>query len=169
MSKREFKKYINGLNKEQLQEQISDLYERFKEVKRYYDFAFNPKEDKLIEECKFKISKEYFPLNNRKPKARRSIAQKQIKQLITLGVDPALVADLMLYNIELAQSFCAEKPVSQDAFYISMLKSYKEAIKYIHENGMLIELKPRLDKIIDEVVNQKWFNILGFESALNEF
>ncbi|OQX98965.1 MAG: hypothetical protein B6I20_10435, partial [Bacteroidetes bacterium 4572_117] len=62
MSKRELKKYLQGLNKKQLEEQINDLYLWFKEVKTFYDFVFNPKEGQLLEECKFKISKEYFPL-----------------------------------------------------------------------------------------------------------
>ena len=38
MSKRELKKYIAELDKEQLGEQLLDLYGRFKEVKSYYDF-----------------------------------------------------------------------------------------------------------------------------------
>lgn len=168
MSKHEFKKYIGALTRKQLQEQIADLYDRFKKVKQYYDFAFNPKEAKLIDECKFTIGKEYFPANNRKPKARRSVAQKHIKHFTTLGVAPALIADVMLYNIEIAQAYCAEKPVKQDSFYISLLKSYREAIKYIYENGLTMEMKPRLDKIVEEVVAQKWFNIIGFENAQSE-
>ena len=59
MSKRDLKKYLDELSKDQMQEQILDLYTRFKEVKVYYDFAFNPKEDKLLEEAKVKVAKEY--------------------------------------------------------------------------------------------------------------
>ena len=165
MSKREFKKYIHSLDKEQLEEQITDLYERFKEVKQYYDFAFNPKEGKLIDECKFKISKEYFPISSRRPKLRRSVAQKYIKHFKTLGVDPTLIADVMLYNIEIAQTYCADNPIRQDSFYTSMLKSYKEAIVYISDNGLAVEMKPRLNKIVEEAIAQNWFNALAFESA----
>ena len=100
MSKRALKKYLTELNKEQLEEQVLDLYHRFKEVKSYYNFVFNPKEDKLLEEAKVKISLEYFPSGKRrKVKMRRSIAQKYIKQFIQLGVDPVLILDFMLYNI----------------------------------------------------------------------
>jgi hypothetical protein len=41
MSKRDLKKYLFDLNKEQLEKQIMELYDKFKEVKIYYDFAFN--------------------------------------------------------------------------------------------------------------------------------
>jgi len=167
MSKRELTKYTKELTKAQLQEQIIDLYDRFKEVKAYYDFAFNPKEAKLLDECKFKISKEYFPLNSRKPKLRRSVAQKYIKHFKTLGVDPSIIADVMLYNIEIAQAFCAEKPVNQDSFYTSMLKSFQEAVTYIFDNGLTKSLNTRLDKIIDTTLEQNWYNSKGFELTLN--
>lgn len=166
MSKRELKKYIGELTKAQLQEQIVDLYDRFKNVKEFYDFAFNPKETKLLEECKFKISKEYFPVNTRKPKMRRSVAQKFIKHFKTLGVEPSLIADVMLYNIEIAQAFSSERFVKQDSFFVSMLKSFQEAVNYIYDNGMLKTMQPRIDKIVDEAIDQNWFNWKGFEAVL---
>lgn len=166
MSKRDLKKYIGELTKPQLEEQILDLYKRFKDVKTYYDFAFNPKEDKLLDESKFKIGKEYFPVNGRKAKMRRSVAQKYIRNFKTLGVEPEIIADLMLYNIEIAQAYCAENRVKQDAFYTSMLKSFQEAASFIHDNGLMSTMKPRLHKIIDETIDQNWFNSKGFELVL---
>ena len=44
MSKRELKKYVAQLTKEQLEEQVMELYEKFSPVKVYYNFVFNPKE-----------------------------------------------------------------------------------------------------------------------------
>ncbi len=166
MSKRELKKYLIGLRKNQLEEQVMDLYDRFKEVKTYYDFVFNPKEDKLLEACKFKISKEYFPLNSRKPKARRSVAQKYIKQFKTLGVDPVIIADVMLYNIEIAQAFAADKAIKHDAFFLSILKSYQEALNFIWDNGLLMQNLSRLERIVDQVTEQQWFNRSVFENEL---
>ena len=166
MSKRELKKYINKLTKRQLEEQVIDLYERFKEVKQFYDFAFNPKEAKLLEESKFKISKEYFPVNGRKPKTRRSVAQKIIKNCKTLGVESTVIADIMLYNIEIAQAFADTKYIKQDSFFISMLKSFNEAVTYIYDNGILKTMQPRIDKIIDETIDQNWFNHRGFEAVI---
>ena len=78
MSKRALQKYVGELKKKELEAQILDLYLRFPVVKEYYDFAFNPKEDKLVQAAKAKISNEYFPVKRRRPKARRSVAQKYI-------------------------------------------------------------------------------------------
>lgn len=158
MSKRDLKQYLQELDKEQLQDQITELYTRFKEVKEYYDFAFNPNENKLIEQCKFKISKEYFPNTKRRAKCRRSVAQNFIRHFKRLGVEPSLIADIMLYNIEIAQAYSAEKENIQDAFCKSMLKSFEEAINYTVENGLTGEFLIRLKKIVDESLNQKWFN-----------
>ena len=47
MSKTALKKYLAGLKKKDLELQILDLYGRFPVVKTYYDFVFNPKEEKL--------------------------------------------------------------------------------------------------------------------------
>ena len=103
MSKRTLVKFLQSLYKKELESQVLDLYEPFKSVNTYYNFVFNPKEDKLVKEAKFKISKEYFSVNGRRPKARQSVAQKAIKQFLTLDLDPTLAAHVMLFNIEIAQ------------------------------------------------------------------
>ena len=97
MSKRDLKKYLSELNKTQLEEQIMELYDKFKEVKVYYDFAFNPNENKLIREAKLKVTNEYYPIKGKKSKLRRSVAQKYIKHFMSLGMDAYLVSDFSAY------------------------------------------------------------------------
>ncbi|MEY2869228.1 MAG: hypothetical protein RIR01_1711 [Bacteroidota bacterium] len=159
MSKRDLKKYLGELNKEQLQEQLLELYDKFSPVKEYYDFVFNPKEDKLLLEAKLKISNEYFPTGKTKrAKMRRSVAQKYIKHFITLGVDSFVIADVMLYTIEIAQTFSAETPIKQDAFYKSMFNSFEQAVQFLIANGILSEFKSRITAIFEEITEQKWKN-----------
>lgn len=166
MSKRALQKYLSDLKKKELEAQILDLYARFPVVKEYYDFVFNPKEDKLIQEAKTKISNEYFPLKRRRPKARRSVAQKYIKHFIKLGVDPHLIADVMLYNIEIAQSFSKEKNVP-DAFYKSMLNSFNEGVQFIAVNGVLHDFKGRIVNIYTTTQEQEWLHGEEFTKVLD--
>ncbi len=166
MSKRALKKYLSELRKPELEEQLLDLYDRFPAVKTYYNFVFNPKEDKLVQQAKFKISNEYFPVKRRRPKARRSVAHKFIKQFITLGVDPLLIADVMLYNLEIAQSFSKERKV-YDAFYKSMLKSFTEAVHFVALNALLPTFKDRIVGIYKEALKQQWPHEEGFSRALD--
>jgi len=170
MSKRDLKKYLSELNKEQLEEQILELYEKFTTVKVYYDFVFNPKEEKLLQECKFKISHEYFPLQTKgkrkKPKMRRSVAQKYIKHFITIGVDPFVIADVMLYTIEIAQTFSSENQIKQESFFKSMHNSFDQALNFIISNGILSDFKNRILSIVTEVELQKWHNLPDFKTTI---
>jgi hypothetical protein len=169
MSKRDLKKYLTSLPKEELEEQMLSLYEKFADVKAYYNFIFNPKEDKLEQEAKLKISNEYFPLKGKRPKLRRSMAQKYIKNFLTLGVDPFVVADVMLYNIEIAQKYSVKRTIRYDSFYKSMLNSYKQVVDYVVANGVAGEFKKRILDIHDEAHRQRWDNQKEFERIYDNF
>lgn len=169
MSKRALKKYLKELEKEQLEEQIIDLYERFDEVRTFYNFVFDPKEDKLLKDAKFRISKEYFPVNNRKPKARRSVAHKFIRHFLKLGVAPEVVADIMLFNLEIAQSYSAEKEKSSEAFEKSMFKSFEQAAEFIIANHLSAEFQKRLKDCAETAVEQGWNNDYRFKKVLQQF
>lgn len=169
MSKRDLKKYISELNKEQLEQQITDLYDKFIDVKIYYDFAFNPNEDRLIREAKFKISNEYFPVRDKKPKMRRSVAQKLIKHFITIGVDVFIIADVMIYNIETAQKFSFGKIIKQEQFFKSILNSFQQTITFLIENGIFNEFKNRVVAIKEETILQNWINSYEFNAIIERF
>lgn len=163
MSKKALRKYLHTLKKEQLEEQLLDLYDRFRDVKVYYNFVFDPQEEKLIEEFRFRVQKEYFPPAGRRPKARRSVAQRSIRHFITLGVDPWLVAEAMLYNLETAQEYSSGKTIRQEAFYISMLRSYREARDFIQQHNLEMKFRDRLRKVAESAWEQEWFNRAAFE------
>ena len=173
MSKRDLKKYLQELDKNQLEEQIIELYDKFRPVKVYYDFVFNPKEDTLLKESKIKISNEYFPQQTsgkpKRPKMRKLVAQKYIKHFILLGVDPFIIGDVMLYAIEIAQTFTAEKPVKLETFYKSMHSSFLQAVRFMIANGILEDFKPRILAISNETNRQNWFNKEEFNVVVERF
>ncbi|WP_435181714.1 DUF6155 family protein [Cellulophaga omnivescoria] len=166
MSKRALKKYLSELKKNELEEQLLGLYEKFPAVKAYYSFVFNPKEEKLVQEAKLKIANEYFPVKRKRPRARRSVAQKYIKNFLLLGVDAPLVADVMLYNLEIAQEFSVNKNVPE-AFYKSILNSFEQAIQYIAVNAILPEFKERILVIYNHTQDNNWLFKDGFSKALD--
>ena len=170
MSKRDLKKYLTELNKEQLEEQIIELYEKFSPVKVYYNFVFNPKEETLLQECKLKISNEYYPVKKTgrrsKPKMRRSVAQKYIKHFILLGVDPFIIADVMLYNIEIAQTFSSENLIKQELFFKSMFNSFEQAVIFLISNGIINDFKTRILSIHNQSIKQKWHNEPEFNAII---
>jgi hypothetical protein len=173
MSKRELKKYLKDLTKEQLEEQMIELYEKFSPVKVYYNFVFNPNEDKILQEYKIKVSNEYFPIQTgktkRRAKMRRSVAQKFIKHFILLGVDPYIIADAMCYHIEIAQTFSAEHIVKQELFFKSMLYSFEQTVRFLIANGILEDFKARITAISLESTTQHWNNRQGFSTIVENF
>jgi hypothetical protein len=99
---------------------------------------------------------------------RRSVAQKYIKHFILIGVDPFIIADAMLYNIEVAQTFSSSNFIKQELFYKSMLNSYEQAVKFIISNGILTEFKSRIFSIKDETFKQKWKIKDDFEAIIDK-
>ena len=169
MSKRDLKKYLSELNKVQLEEQIIELYDKFIPVKTYYNFVFNPNENNLLKDAKLKVSNEYFPLRGKRPKMRRSVAQKFIKHFIQLGVDPFVVAEIMLYNIEIAQTLSAERSIGSEMFYKSMLISFNQTIGFLIEKAILNEFESRVVAIKNETITQNWVNSAEFIAVIERF
>lgn len=165
MSKRDLKKYLQSLDKDQIAEQFMELYNKFPEVKIYYNFIFNPNEDKLLQEAKIKISAEYFPIKTKKAKLRRSTAQKIIKHFIMLGVEPHITAEVMLYNITVAQKYSAKKEMYYSSFYKSILNSFEQCLTFCISNGILSHFKSQILDIVQEVQKQKWPNKSEFKNA----
>ena len=169
MSKRDLKKYLSELNNEQLQDQIIDLYDKFLPIKTYYNFIFNPNENNLLKDAKIKISNEYFPIRGKRPKMRRSVAQKFIKHFILLGVDPFIIAEVMLYNLEIAQTLSAERQINAELFYKSMLTSFNQVISFLIEKSILKDFESRVVAIKNETVAQNWINAVEFNAIVERF
>lgn len=168
MSKRDLKKYLQQLDKNQIEEQLLELYDKFPEVKTYYNFVFNPREDKLVQEAKAKMSNEYFPIKSKRPRLRRSVAHKYIKHFLTLGLEPHHLADVMLFNIETALKYSAKRDIRYESFYKSMLTSFRQAVDFIMVSGIISEYKSRLESIAAETKRQKWINCEAFENELEK-
>lgn len=166
MSKRDLKKYLGSLDKEQMELQLLELYDKFPAVKTYYDFVFNPKEDKLANEAKVKIANEYFPARGKRPKLRRSVAQKYIKHFLLLGVDPFAIADVMLFTIETAQRYSAKREMKYASFYKSILTAFEQAVTFCISNGIVSDYKDRIFLIYDNTKKQRWENEYEFERVV---
>lgn len=166
MGKRDLKNYLSELSQQQIQEQVLDLYTKFPDVKKYYDFVFNPNEAQLLREAKIKINAEYFPVKSKRPKMRRSVAQKIVKHFITLGVDGFIIADVMLYNIELGMTFSNGNRIKNDAFYNSFFTSFVQSITFMIERSLVNSHTSRLEKIVADVNDLNWPNKHEFSSVI---
>ncbi|MNK75471.1 hypothetical protein D3C87_950120 [compost metagenome] len=85
-----------------------------------------------------------------------------------LGVDSYIVADIMLYNIEIAQTFSSQNLIKQELFYKSILNSFEQAVNFIVSNGIFNDFKLRINAIQNETLEQKWRNKYDFETILEK-
>lgn len=158
MGKLQLKSYMHQLSKEELIEQVIDLYETSKEVKKYYDFLLNPNLTKIADEWKVKISKEYFPTYGRRVRARRGVGQKAVRELEFLGVTPDIIADVRMYAIEVAVLYTIEMQRADVAFNTSIEKQYIKLIDYVKEHGLLLDFKVRCCDLKNRVISADWVN-----------
>ena len=163
MSKKLLQKHLIELQKEQLEIMVIDLYDKFPEVKTYFNFVFNPNENKLLEQARIKVANEFFPLKRKRPKARRSVAQKYIKHFKTLGMSPELIAEIMWYNIGLMHTFCEEKP-QRLPFFKSFCNFYKEALQFASYHQIIPLYKTQILAVY--TASKDWENAYDFEMSL---
>ncbi len=163
MSKKLLQKYLVELQKEHLEIMVLDLYDKFPEVKTYFNFVFNPNENKLLEQARVKVANEFFPLKRKRPKARRSVAQKYIKHFKTLGMSPELIAEFMWYNIGLMHTFCEEKP-QRLPFFKSFCNFYKEALQFASYHQIIPLYKTQILAVY--TASKDWENAYDFEMSL---
>ena len=163
MSKKLLQKHLVELQKEHLEIMVLDLYDKFPEVKTYFNFVFSPNENKLLEQARVKVANEFFPLKRKRPKARRSVAQKYIKHFKTLGMSPELIAEFMWYNIGLMHTFCEEKP-QRLPFFKSFCNFYKEALQFASYHQIIPLYKTQILAVY--TASKDWENAYDFEMSL---
>ena len=163
MSKKLLQKHLVELQKEHLEIMVLDLYDKFPEVKTYFNFVFNHNENKLLEQARIKVANEFFPLKRKRPKARRSVAQKYIKHFKTLGMSPELIAEFMWYNIGLMHTFCEEKP-QRLPFFKSFCNFYKEALQFASYHQIIPLYKTQILAVY--TASKDWENAYDFEMSL---
>lgn len=149
MSKTQLKKQLLTLTKEQLVEQILELYESYKSVKEFYSFYLNPNENELFEKYKAIIINEFYPKGKfSEPKTRFSVAKKAIADFSTVKPSPNLIGDLLVTFVEIACKFTFDYGDMWEQYYTSTVINYERALKYLQKNDLLNDFKLRCEKCL---------------------
>jgi len=143
MSKLQLKKELQKLTKEQLIEQITELYDTYKPVKEYYKTFLNSDNiQDLFTKYKAIIVHEFYPENkSRNPKLRFSVAKKAIADFSTLKPPPILLADLMVTLVENACQLTHDYGDMSEQFYNSAVNNFERALKYLLKEGLLDDFR----------------------------
>lgn len=160
MSKAKLKKELNNLSKENLVEQILDLYDKNKSVKEFYDFYLNPHNEKeLVEKYKKIIIKEFNVERPERSGLKFSIAKRAISDFRDLQPSPVALADVMLTLPEYACEFTYTYGDMEESFYNGAYNNFVAALKFIHKHDLLYNFKLRAEQCV------KWASVCGYGFA----
>jgi hypothetical protein len=146
MSKTELKKHLQTLTKEQVIEQVLELYGNCKPAKEYFEYFLHPNENEKFKKYKAIIINEFF--DNTLVgigKLRFSVAKKAIADFRALKPSPELLADLLVTLPETACHFTNEYGDMSEQYYNSTVTNFEIALKFLQQNNLLEDFKLRCE------------------------
>ena len=150
MSKLQLKKELQKLTKEQLVEQIIELYDTYKPVKEYYKTFLNP--DNIEDVCemyKAVIINEFYPTTRLRPKTRFAVAKGAIADFNKLKPPSKLIAELMLILVECACKFTNDYGSRTEQYYISVRNNFERALEFLQQEELLDVFKSQCKKCLE--------------------
>lgn len=158
------KKHLKTASHEQLVSDIADLFSRFESVRDYYQTKLAPEDTSaVVKKYKAIIKNEFLPARGY-GEARLSVARKAVMDYKKIGPDPASLADLMLYYVEVGVAYTNAYGDINEAFYSSMETMYLRAVEFIVKHNLEDVFEARCKKIVEDTDGIGW----GFPGTLNE-
>jgi hypothetical protein len=150
VSKRDLKKYLKNLDKDELTKVILDTYSNNKDAKEYLDYLVEPNEKELLLKAKKIIREEYFPEKHFPQKPRLSVAKRAIADFKRFDPPKELIAELLLFLVEQCCEFADSYGISDDEpFYDSVENNYSRALDFINKNDLSDKFKSRAKKLTE--------------------
>ncbi|MCY6483349.1 DUF6155 family protein [Clostridium aestuarii] len=142
--------HIDYLSKDELKEEVIELFKFFTDVKEYYSLKINPElEEKILEKYKKIIKEEFFP-HDGEGKMRYSVVSKAIMDFQRITSSKAKTAELMLYYVENALKFMNYHGNVQEEFYINIEGVFDKALNYISKNNLEDQFHEKVGAIVEK-------------------
>lgn len=153
--KTELNKFLKEMSKKDLENEVKKLYNKFKEVKKYYEVEFCEDTAEILNEYKQKIRKEYFPTRGF-GKARNRESRKMVNDFKKISIFQKDVVELLLYRVETMIDFTNEYGDINEAFYNSLESSFEEACKLIKAEKLEKEYGEECRRLMNETYHFGW-------------
>jgi len=160
-SKKDLTKFLNDLSKEELIKEFEKLYQKFKEVKTFYDIELSGDTTAIVNDVKKKIKNEYMP-DKGYGKARSSVAKKLVDDFAKVSIYPKDLVEVNLYRVEMAVGFTKAYGDIDEPFYTSAENAFEKTLKLMVQHKLQDDFKERCLKVIDKT---EWFG-WGFYDQL---
>jgi hypothetical protein len=140
-------KHLNKSEKEDIINEIMVLFNKFKNVKEFYQAELLNEASPTIESYKRKM-KTAYEKPNPKEKTTNANINRLLKEFKKINIYDRDMADLLLYRVECGVAAIKRNNKRSSTFYNCILTSFQEAIRLIVADNSLPKFKDRIDKII---------------------
>ena len=154
-TKRALSKFLKQSSKAELEKEVKMLYDKFSEVKNYYEIAFTTDTTKTVKAYKSKIYKEYFKRNGAPGKGSSNASRKIITDFKKIATFPKDVIDLLLYRVDVMLDFANYGDLNE-AFYNSLTRSFDEACQLIASERLEEVFKNDCERLMNDAYSVGW-------------
>ena len=154
-TKTELSKYLKQSTKAELEKEVKKLYDKFKEVKQYYEIEFTTDTTKIVETPKKKIYKEYFTSRGYPGKGRSNISRKVITDFKKISIFQKDVIELLLYRVEVMLDYAGYGDMGE-AYYNSLARSFDEACRLMESEHLVADFKQDCERLREAAYNIGW-------------
>lgn len=148
LTKKALLKHLNKSDKEDIIQEIVTLFDKFKNVKEFYQAELSDEANPALEKYKKKIAEAYAKPNP-KEKTTNANLNRAIKEFKQISIYDRELVDLMLYRVECGLSAIKKNNKRTPTFYNCIATTFEDAMKLIIADGGLNDFQKRIDKVLD--------------------
>ncbi len=163
LTKRALLEHLHQSDKEMLVEEILHLFNKFSNVKEFYQAELSSEGTPLLERYKKKIAEAYAAANPKDRSTNKNI-DTLLRDFRKVSVHSEELIDLLLYRAECGLEAAKRNPLRPRAFYNCLLRSFSEALKQIRSIDSDEQYRKRIQGILKNSEGAKF----GMEDLMQD-
>lgn len=164
LTKKALLKHLDKSDKEDVIREVVMLFDKFKNVKEFYQSELSDEANPALDKYKKKI-KEAYAKPNPKERTTNANLNRLLKEFKKISIYDRELADLMLYRVECGMAAIKKNNKRSPTFYNCLLSTFADTIKLVVADNSMNEFKPRIDKIVKNAAMGKY----EFKNKLRSF
>jgi hypothetical protein len=160
--KRNFQKLINNLEAEELREELTELYDRFELVRKYYSVELSGDTSKTVAKYKAQLKKLFLPARGRGKRAR-SLSAKVLKEFANISVFPEDLIELYFYRTDMMMEHIRVQRVDNDGYHASLVSSFKESCQRANKALLGERFKETALELTERYKDQRRFRDTSYQ------
>ena len=155
LTKKALLKHLHKSDKEDIINEVVVLFDKFKNVKEFYNAELSGEANPMLDRYKKKISLTYS-LPNPKERSTNINLNRLINEFEKVCIYDRELADLMLYRVECGIVAFTKKPKRTATFYKCIVSTFEDAIKLIISGDYMNDFQTRINKIVNDSYEGKY-------------